>query len=158
MERASSTKFSHPQRSLSTLPIQQWYPQQIIINHSTKYLSPHRVSLPSMVARVFFSPQNLPFAKFIPQRSHLLLPVFLQWSSPAEAKVYSSTSAQDVASWHPSRIHFPKTKTYIHKHHTSIHYSMHIRIISHKLIYVENIITWSYHALHMTDLYLSERI
>ena len=51
-----------------------------------KHPSPHRVSLPSMVARVFFSPQNLPFAKFIPQWSHLLLPVFLQLSSPAEAK------------------------------------------------------------------------
>ena len=60
------------------------YPQQVIINNSAKYLSPHRVLLPSKITRVLFSPQNNPFAKFIPQRSHLLIPVFLQLSSPAE--------------------------------------------------------------------------
>ena len=75
-------------------------------------LSPHRVSPPSMVARVLFSLQNLPFAKFIPQRSHLLLPVFLQLLPPAEAKAYPSISAQDMTSQHPSRIYFPRQKTH----------------------------------------------
>ena len=104
----------------------------------------HRVLLPRKIVRVLFSPQSNPFAKFIPQRSHLLLPVFLQLSSPAEiTKHYSPTSAQDVTSRHPSRIYFPRQKTYIHKHRTSIHYSMHICIISYNFTYVENIMAWS---------------
>ena len=107
-ERASSAKSPLPQRSLLTLPTPQGYPQQVIINNSTKYLSPHRVLLPSKVARVLCSPQSNAVARFIPQRSYLLLSVFLQLSSPAKA--YSSTSAQDTTSQHPSRIHFPRQK------------------------------------------------
>ena len=72
---------------------------------------PTRVLLPSKIARVLFSPQSNPFAKFIPQRSYLLLPVFLQPSSLAEiTSSILQTSAQELISRHPSRIYFPRRK------------------------------------------------
>ena len=57
-KRSSSTKSSYTQRNLLTLPIQQWYPQQVIINNSTKYLYPHRVLLPSKIVE-YFSPRRV---------------------------------------------------------------------------------------------------
>ena len=51
--------------------------------------------------------------------------------------------AQDLTSRHPSRIYFPRQKTYIHKHHIFIHYSMHIRIMN-----VQSHLFWEHHACH----------
>ena len=158
MERVSPTKFSYPQRSLLALPIQQKYPQQVIISNSAKYLSPHRVLLPSKIVRILFSPQSNPLAKFIPQRSYLLLPVFLQLSSPAEAKIYSPTSAQE---WLPgTRQGF----TFLDDKHTFINiaFSYIISCIYASYLTISFMLRTSlldpYHALHMTDLYLSGKI
>ena len=93
--------------------------------HSARHPSSHRVLLPSKITRVFVSPQNLPFAKFIPQWSHLLLPVFLQLSSPVEAKSIPQ---------HQPRIRLPGTRQgfiFLRRKHTFIkrhihHYSMHM--------------------------------
>ena len=93
---------SDPQRSSSSNKTYQWYSQRSHHQHLSKVpLFPHRVH----------SPQSNLFAKFSPQRSHLLLPVFLQPSSPAETtKLYSSIAAQELISRHLSRIYFPRRK------------------------------------------------
>ena len=73
---------SYPQRSSSNPPtgLINGIPSGVIIHLRKVPLFPHRVH----------SPQSNLSAKFIPQRSHRLLPVFLQ-SSPAETKkLYSS--------------------------------------------------------------------
>ena len=71
-------KSSYPQRSSSNLltELNNGIPSGVIINLSKVPLCPHRVH----------SPQSNLFAKFIPQWSHLLLPVFLQPSPPVETK------------------------------------------------------------------------
>ena len=130
MERSSSTKSSYPQRSLLALPIQQRYPQQVILNNTAECLFSHRVLLPSMVARVYFLPAESSIRQ-VYSPIELSSPTgILATIIPSGGKTYSSTSAQDMTSRHPSRIYFPKTKTYIPKHR--IHHSMRIWIISYK--------------------------
>ena len=112
-----------------------------------------------------------PFAKFIPQRSHLPLPVFLQSSSPTESssptgilaiiipngneESHSSTSAQDLSSRHPSRIYFPRRNTFINISHF-IHPDTCIYASYHTISFIfENIVTSciSYiMTLHTTDV------
>ena len=76
---------------------------------SAKYLSSHIVLFPSKIARII-SPRRV-ISKFIPQRSHLLLPVFLQSVSPVEMKNATlQHQVQDLTSRHPSRIYFPRQK------------------------------------------------
>ena len=123
---------SYPQRSLSTLPTQKRYPQQTIINNSAKHLYPHRVSLPSMVARVHFSPQSYSIRQ-VYSLTELSSPIgILATIIPSGSKSLFFNISPGVTSRHPSRIHFPRRKKYIHKHHIFIH----MCVMSYNLIYV----------------------
>ena len=136
--RRQHSSFLSPAKSINTSNTTRVSPASYY-QHSAKYLSPHRVLLPSKIIRVLFSPQSNPFAKFIPQRSHLLLPVFLQLSSPAEAKSILQ---------HQPRIRLPGTRqgfifldenTFINITSSYIIACIYASYLTN-LIYVENII------------------
>ena len=73
-----------------------------------------------------FSPQNPSFAKFIPQRSYLLLPVYLQLSSPAEAKLFFQHQPRMRLPGTRQGFIFPRQKHTFIKRHVFVHYSMHM--------------------------------
>ena len=87
--------FLSPARSINASNTTKISPANYYQQLSKASLSPTEYCFPARSLEYFSPRRVIPFAKIIPQRSHLLLPVFLQSSSPAEVKAYSSTSAQE---------------------------------------------------------------
>ena len=86
LQQRSRIYFPRQQSRISLSPAIKDLFSSAIQQISKSISLPTEYHFPAWSLEYLFSPQNPPFAKFIPQRSHLLLPVFLQLSSPAEAK------------------------------------------------------------------------
>ena len=99
-----------PAKSINTSNTTRVSPSKLLSTTQQSISLPTEYCFPARPLEYLFSPQSNPFAKFIPQRSHLLLPVFLQLSSPAEAINQYFNISPGVTSRHPSRIYFPRRK------------------------------------------------